>query len=64
MTQAESDFQAAIKDLREVAVDLEVAAKISAIADRLVEAKIAIMQEAEKGSFKKALREIDDMINY
>lgn len=44
-SEALFDFQAAIKDLREVATDLETATKLSSIADRLTEARLAIQRE-------------------
>ena len=53
-SEALFDFQAAIKDLREVAVDLETATKLSSIADRLTEARLAIQREQAE-SLKKDL---------
>lgn len=37
MTQTDLDFELAIKDLREIAPDMDIAEKISKIADRLVD---------------------------
>jgi len=55
-SEAEANFQAAIKDLREVATDLDTATKISAIADRLTEARLAIERGYEE-RFKEKLRQ-------